>query len=357
MTPTLVPQIQVPGDLNLGKTCVGATSTGTLNVCNTGKTDLIVSAIISSNPRFSVTAPSAGYPVTISHDFCFPFQVALLPTASGSQTGSLKISSNDPSKPTVLVQISGDGTEPDIQVTGSTDFGVASAWKPAERTLSVCNMGSCPLSVTSASVACTDFTLVQNPFPASVAPGSCLDLVARFTPVLPGAKSCTLTIASNDPDTPVVNRTLTARTPPFLSLHAGLAEPHGALNSVVRQGSTFHLDFVYPWRPRWAWDVRLGSTRFDGRPCCEDIRVSTLSADVKFTFTPTWPVHIFANAGLGLYHFTPGDFEGGGNLGLGLNVPVGPRFALELTYNYDWAFTASPDLELSQIQLGLLVSF
>jgi hypothetical protein len=357
VTPSVVPQIQVPGNLNLGKTCVGSTGTGTLNVCNTGKSDLIVSAITSSNPKFSVTAPSSGYPVTISHDFCFPFQAAMQPTASGPQTATLTIASNDPNKPTVLVQVSGDGTEPNIQVTGSTDFGVASAWTPAERTLSVCNTGGCPLSVGSASVGCSDFTLIQNPFPASVAPGACLDLVARFTPALPGAKSCTLTIASNDPDTPVVNRTLTARTPPFLSLHAGLADPHGALNGSVRQGSTFHLDFVYPWRPRWAWDVRVGSSRFDGRPCCEDVDVSTLSANVKYTFTPTWPVHIFVNGGLGLYHFNPGDFEGGGNLGLGLNVPVGHRFALELTYNYDSAFTASPNLEFSQVQLGLLVSF
>lgn len=357
VTPSVGPQIQVPGNLALGRTCVGTSGTGTLNVCNTGKSDLIVAPITSSNPQVSVTVPSSGYPVTISHDFCFPFQVALQPTATGPLSAVLTIPSNDAIRPTVLVQVSGEGTEPDIQVTGSTDFGVASAWKPAERTLSVCNTGGCPLSVSSASVGCSDFTLVQNPFPAPVAPGSCLDLVARFTPALPGAKSCTLTIASNDPDTPAVNRTLTARTPPFLSLHGGLAEPHGALNSVVRQGSTFHLDFVYPWRPRWAWDVRLGSTLLDGRPCCEDVDVSTLSANVKYTFTPTWPVHIFANAGLGLYHFSPGDFEGGWDLGLGLNVPVGRRFALELTYNYDSAFTASPDLKFSQVQMGLLVSF
>jgi hypothetical protein len=129
------------------------------------------------------------------------------------------------------------------------------------------------------------------------------------------------------------------------------------LKNDVRQGSTFHLDFVYPWKPRWAWDVRLGSSRFDGRPCCEDVTVSTLSSNAKYTFNPASPVHVFLNGGLGLYHFTPGDFEGGGNLGLGLNVPVGHRFALELTYNYDWAFTASPALKFSQVQLGLLVSF
>jgi hypothetical protein len=357
VTPSVSPQIQVPGDLNLGKTCLGATGAGTLNVCNTGKSDLIVAAITSSNPKVSVTAPSSGFPVTISHDFCFPFQVTLQPTVKGPQPATLTIPSNDPNKPSVMVQVSGDGTEPDIQVTGSTDFGVASAWTPAERTLAVCNTGGCPLSVASASVGCSDFTLIHNPFPATIAPGSCLDLAARFTPALPGLKVCTLTIASDDPDMPAVNRTLTARTPPSLSLHAGLVNPQGVLKNDVRQGSTFHLDFVYPWKPRWAWDVRLGSSRFDGRPCCGDVSVSTLSSNAKYTFNPASPVHVFLNGGLGLYHFNPGDFEGGGNLGLGLNVPVGHRFSLELTYNYDWAFTASPELKFSQVQLGLLVSF
>jgi hypothetical protein len=356
-TPSLAPKIQVPGGADLGDTCVGAHHTGTVNVCNTGKSDLIVAAITSSNPKFAVTVPSSGYPVTISPDFCFPFQVAFNPAATGPQSATLTIPSNDPATPNANVQVTGNGTEPDIRVTGSTDFGVASAWEPAEKTLAVCNTGSCPLSVTAASVGCADFTLINNPFPAAVGPGSCLSLVVRFTPVLPGAKSCALTIASNDPNTPVVSRTLTARTPPFFSLHAGLADPHGALHLIAKQGSALHLDFVYSWKPKWAWDVRAGSSRFDGRAGNPDTDVSTLSVNAKFTFNPAAPVHVFLNGGLGLYHFRPGDFEGGGNLGLGLNVPLGHRFALELTYNYDSAFTATPSLDFSQVQLGLLVSF
>lgn len=356
--PTAAPQIQVPGDLAIGATCIGASGTGTLNVCNTGKTDLIVTVVTSSNAEFAVTTPSAGFPVTISHDFCFPFRVTLQPTAVGARSALLTIASNDPLRPSVPIAVTGDGTERNVAVTGATDFGVASAWRPAERTLAVCNTGGCPLTVSAATVGCADFTLVQNPFPAAIPAGSCLDLVARFTPVLPGRKSCTLSIASDDPDTPVVNRTLTARTPPFVSLHAGLSQPHGALSGSVRQGSAFQLDFVYDWRPRWAWDVRLRSARFDGRPCCDDVELSAASANVKYTLTPGAPVRVFLNGGLGLYHFNPGDVEGGGNLGLGINVPLAARrFALELAYNYDSAFTASPNLKFSQVQLGLLISF
>jgi hypothetical protein len=351
------PQIQVPGSVALGKTCVGATSAGSLAVCNTGKADLIVSSITSSSPAFSVTTPSAGYPVTISHDFCFPFQLVLAPAATGPQSATLAISSNDPKTPVTSVPVSGDGSEPDIRVTGSTDFGVTSAWTPAERTVAVCNTGGCNLSVTAASTSCADFTLIDSPFPATLNPGSCLNLVVRFTPHLYGSKTCQLKVASDDPDSPLVSRTLTATTPPLFSLHTGLVEPHGAFHAVARQGSTLNLDFVYPFKPQWAWDVRLGDSRFDGRAGHPDTGVATLSVNAKFTITPASPVRLFLNGGLGLYHFNPGDFEGGGNLGLGLGVPLGRRFVLEATYNYHSAFTATPKLNFSQIQLGLLVSF
>src|SRR4029077_174123 len=137
----------------------------------------------------------------------------------------------------------------------------------------------------------------------------------------------------------------------------GLVDPHGALHGIAKQGSTFNLDFVYPFRPRWAWDVRLGSSRFHGRAGQPDTSLSTPSVNATVTITPGAPVHLFVNGGLGLYHFNPGDFAGGGNLGLGLSVPAGRRFAVEATYNYHWAFTASPVLQFGQAQLGFLVSF
>src|SRR5262249_55732912 len=85
------PHTQVPGSLDWGKTCVGSTSYRTLNVCNTGVDDLTVDPISSSSPRFRVDDPSAGYPVTISHDFCFPFQARFDPLAAGAQSGVLTV--------------------------------------------------------------------------------------------------------------------------------------------------------------------------------------------------------------------------------------------------------------------------
>ena len=352
-----IPQIQVPGNVHLGQTCSGDTSHATLEVCNTGKRDLMVNPITSSDPQFKVTTPSAGYPLTISPDFCFPFEVAFQASASGPQTAVLTIPSNDPVHPSTTVNADASGAQPDIRVTGSGDFGVVSAWRPAEKTISVCNTGGCDLKVASATVSCTDFQLVHDPLPAVVSHDFCLDLTVRFSPTLPGRHRCDLTIASNDPDSPSVTRTLTGRTPSFFSLHAGLAQPHGSLSVIAKQGSTVNLDFVYPIRPNLAWDFRGGTAKLDGRVGNPDTDVWMLSPNLRYTFAPAAPVRFFLNGGLGAYHFDPGQFEGGANLGLGLNVPAGQRFAIEATYNYHWVFTASPSLRFSQIQVGVLKSF
>ncbi len=210
-----VPVISVPGTLNFPDTCVNSTSNSTLNVCNTGKADLEANSITSDNTQFTVTAPSSGYPVVISPDFCYPFQAKFTPTSTGAKTANITIASNDPTSPSVVVQATGTGGTSSVRVTGSTSFGDVCTGGTAEKTISVCNTGSCDLHVTSAafSPACPDFTLVNNPFPATISHGSCLDLTIRFTPTSTGSKSCTLVVSSDDPTNPTVNISVTANTP------------------------------------------------------------------------------------------------------------------------------------------------
>lgn len=233
------PVISLPGDVSLEDTCVGSDSTATLEVCNTTPNDgvcanLVIDAITSSDGQFSVTEPSSGFPVVISPDFCFPFQVQFTPTSVGPQSATLSIESNDPTSPSVEVMATGNGAEPDIRVTGSTDFGNVCAEIQAEQSVSVCNVGPCNLGVASASIDCPDFTLINNPFPAPVSPDSCLDLTVRFTPTSADPKVCNLTINSDDPDTPVVVKVLTGNTPvPSIDVPPDQAFPPTVLQSVA----------------------------------------------------------------------------------------------------------------------------
>ncbi len=230
-----VPQIQVPGNLSFGAVCAGSTQTRTLDVCNTGKEDLAVDSITSSNAVFDVSDPTGGYPVVISPDACFPFQVEVTPGASGNASGTLTISSNDSVNPAEEVDVSASVGSPDVRVTGSTGFGDVCAGSQAEKIVNVCNVGACNLDVTSVALdpACMDFTLVSSPFPAAVSPDSCQDVTIRFTPTSAGPKSCTLQIDTDDPDMPVITRTVTASTPvPMIDVPPDVGFPPTVIQSV-----------------------------------------------------------------------------------------------------------------------------
>ena len=97
----------VPGDLDFGEVCGRGPFEELLQVCNTGNENLLVESITSSNAQFSVTSPNSGFPVQISPDFCFPFEVNFRPEKRGHQTTTLTVSTNDPAAPSVEVTATG----------------------------------------------------------------------------------------------------------------------------------------------------------------------------------------------------------------------------------------------------------
>jgi len=206
--------VNAQNGLQFGNACAGTPQYLTITVFNVGTSDLVINSVqrLIGSTDFSVL-PNPPTPITISPNSHVDFTVQYNPVTPGTQQATIRITSNDPGAPVFDLTATGTQATPDITVTGSTTFGDVCPGSSAERTISVCNVGACNLHVTSASVDCPDFTLVNNPFPATVSPDSCLDLVIRFTPTSPGPKSCTLTITSDDPDTPVITLTLTANTP------------------------------------------------------------------------------------------------------------------------------------------------
>ena len=214
LTAATGPLLAVNANLAFGPICVGSSDTRLLQLFNVGSADLHIASIIrvSGSNDFQLTGPAT--PVTIRPGEELDFTVTFTPSQTGNQTATFQINSDDPFQPAFQVSATGSTSPPgEIRVTGSTTFGDICPENSAEKTISVCNVGACDLHVTGASIDCPDFTLVNNPFPATVSHDSCLNLVIRFTPTSPGPKSCTLTITSDDPNNPVINLTVTANTP------------------------------------------------------------------------------------------------------------------------------------------------
>jgi hypothetical protein len=210
--PAIAGVIAHAGDF--GDVCTGAFRDLNLTINNTGACDLDISAITSTSSEFFVPLV-VSYPLVVHSGGSIAVPIRFQPTSIGGKGATIHVNSNDPVTPILSIVVSGTAPPGDIRVTGSTDFGDVCAGTQAEKTVSVCNVGACNLHVSSVAFnpPCNDFTLINNPFPATVSPDSCDDVVIRFTPTSAGPKTCTLVITSDDPDSPVVSEQVTANTP------------------------------------------------------------------------------------------------------------------------------------------------
>ena len=116
----------------------------------------------------------------------------------------ITITSDDPAGPKV-VPVSGNTPAGQLAVTGSTFFGGVRACRYEERTIAICNIGDCPLHVTDVAFRHDNphWKLINNPFPATLKPGSGLNVVIRYHATEKFPRSCDLMITSDDPATPV----------------------------------------------------------------------------------------------------------------------------------------------------------
>ncbi len=181
---TDLPVVTVPGSVVFGATCSGDESLATLEVCNTGGSNLQVDTIMSDNADFAVTVPSSGFPVTISPDFCFPFEVSYTPSGSGDDSGTLTVPSDDPYRPTVSVDVSGTGDEPAIVTVLEEDFGDVCLGDNSTRQLTILNDSACDFQITSLSLPDADFsiaTVMSTPF--TLAGGESVSAEIDFIPV------------------------------------------------------------------------------------------------------------------------------------------------------------------------------
>ena len=209
-TPRLTAVIADSG--NFGKTCIGSFVDEPLILCNSGDCLLSISSITSTSVEFLVPQVLS-YPINIGSGDSLPVPVRFQPQTFGAKAATIKVFSNDPASP-ASIYVSGDAPSGSIVVTGSACFGGVPACSCSERVIAVCNVGECRLNVLSVKFKRKNrhWKLINNPFPATLHPGSCLNLVIRYKATERCPRSQDLIITSDDPVTPVKEVELTAYT-------------------------------------------------------------------------------------------------------------------------------------------------
>ena len=188
---------------NFGDCCVGSFRDGRLTLHNNGPCLLSIENVTSSSPEFATPLVSS-YPLIVAAGASIAVPIRFQPISFGAKSATITVFSNDPKGPKSML-VSGTAPAGKIAVTGSTFFGQVNACCHAERSISICNVGDCELHVTSVAFKHKNrhWKLINNPFPATLRPGSCLCVVIAYHATEKFPRSCDLIITSDDPVTPV----------------------------------------------------------------------------------------------------------------------------------------------------------
>ena len=208
--PRLVTIIADHGDF--GDVCRKSFRDLVLTLNNSGPCPLSISAINSSSVDFTV-ADVAAFPIVVGAGDSVQVPIRFEPSSLGAKSGVITVDSDDP-KGKRTVDVSGTVPSGRLKVTGSTCIGGVKACCVGERTLAICNTGKCTLKVSKVGFSrkTKHWQLVNNPFPAKLHPGSCLDLLIRYKAGQKCPKCLELEIESDDPKTPVKRLDLMAYT-------------------------------------------------------------------------------------------------------------------------------------------------
>lgn len=195
--------LMIANDGNFGKVCAGSFVDEPLILNNSGRCTLFILGITSSSADF-VAPQVQSYPLAIAPGASLPAPIRFAPAVPGPKSATITVFSNDPAGNRSVV-VSGETPTGKLAVTGSTCFGGVKACCSVERTISICNVGECSLHVTSVAFKRKSryWKLINNPFPATLRPGSCLCVVIRYWAAEKCPRASELVITSDDPTNPV----------------------------------------------------------------------------------------------------------------------------------------------------------
>jgi len=187
--------------LSFGSVQVNGSATQSETLTNTGGTTITVSqANVSGGSGFSISG--LNLPLTLIAGQSFTFGTTFAPTAAGSVTGTISLTS-DASNSTLTISLSGTGTVPgQLSVSPSTlDFSSVVIGQSKNMTATLSATGS-NVTVSSASASTSEFTLSGVSFPFTITAGQSKAITVTFTPQSSGTASATISFASSASNSP-----------------------------------------------------------------------------------------------------------------------------------------------------------
>jgi hypothetical protein len=197
---SLQSQIAVsPTSINFGTVSTGVKTSSDLLITNSGGSDLTISMLSLAGAEFSLNGVTT--PKTIAAGQTAQVVMTFSPTTAGTATGSLSITSNDVTNPTITIPMNGTGT---AAATGqlsanpnSISFGTVATGTSAAKQVVLTNTGNAAVKISSLSIHGLGLTTSGMTAPATLNPSESLTVTAAFAPAATGSSNGSIIVVSD----------------------------------------------------------------------------------------------------------------------------------------------------------------
>jgi len=244
--------IELPPEIDFGSGALGSTKTATITVRNGGSFQL--TATFVTDVPFSVGTSS----ITVGTFQTVDLAVHFLPTALGEHTGAIRVTSDDPDQPELMVALRGVGIEAAVKVEPAMiDWGevlVTPASRPEVRTITVSNPGTDELELLGIEIVDGDrsadcdgpFCIDRKNAVRTYPPGHSETFEASFEPADRGANNDAIVIHTTAPAARRITVPLSGTgVGPTMAL---CASARGGAEQCSHTGGTPKVDFGFVQR-------------------------------------------------------------------------------------------------------------
>ena len=183
--------------LAFGNVSINSPATLSVTLSPSGSTPVTLNAATVTGTGF--TASGAALPLSLSAGQTATWVVQFDPTAAGSDSGFLILTTS--SGRSAIVALSGTGVADSVATlsvnAGTISFGNVNLNSPSTQSLTLTSTGTAAVTVNSATVSGAGFTLAGASLPFTLAPNQSAALSVQFDPTAAGAAVGALTLTSN----------------------------------------------------------------------------------------------------------------------------------------------------------------
>jgi hypothetical protein len=184
---------------DFGNVTVNTVASTTLTLTNSGAGDLNISQITATGATFGATGVSV--PAVVPAGGTATVNVSFSPKTAGSYTGTVAITSDDPTTPNATVSLTGVGTAVDVGKLTATptslSFSNVKVGSSATAVTTLKNTGTANLTLSQISTGTTVYSTSGVSVPVVMAPGDSLALTVKFAPTAAGTKSDSVSLVNS----------------------------------------------------------------------------------------------------------------------------------------------------------------